>query len=116
MTSTYSNVFGHLMTNHQWDADPLTHMSPYSNVFGHLIPNHQWDADPLTHMSPYTNTILARQCIMFLKNFLKNLNNLLYQNPCLINLSVCSLCLKTKLCNVSHILLILLSCEMYTHM
>ena len=30
-----------------------------SNVFGQLMPNHQWDADPLVHMSPYTNTILA---------------------------------------------------------
>ena len=23
--------------------------------------NHQWDADLLTHMSPYTNTILKRE-------------------------------------------------------
>ena len=51
---------------------------------------------------------------VFLTNFLKNLHNLLYQNPCLINLSVSSLCLMTKLWNVSHILLILMSCEMYT--
>ena len=44
--------------------------STYSNVFGQLMPNYQWDADPLTHMSPYTNTILARQCIMSLHNLL----------------------------------------------
>ena len=55
--------------------------------------------------------ILARQCNMSSDKFL---DNLLYQNPCLINLSVSNLCLITKLWNVSHILLILMSCEMYT--
>ena len=37
-------------------------------------------ADPFMHMSSYTN------------NFLKTLHNLLYQNPCLICLSVSYLC------------------------
>ena len=34
-------------------------LNNFRNMFGQLMPNHQWDADPLTHMSPYTNTILA---------------------------------------------------------
>ena len=76
--------------------------------------NHHWDADPFMHTSSYTNTILAKQCIISSDKLLENLHNLLYPNPCLINLSVSNLCLITKLWNVSHILLILMSCEMYT--
>ena len=46
----------------------------------------------------------------------KELHNLLYQNPCLINFfaSIRSLCLFTKVLKLSQILLILKSCEMYT--
>ena len=69
------------------------------------------DADPFMHMSSYTNTILAKQCIIY---FDKLLEKFTYQNPCLIRLSVGNLCLMTKLWNVSHILLILMSYEMYT--
>ena len=61
------------------------------------MPNHQCNADPLTNMSPY---IMLDNALCLLTNFLKNLHNLLYQNPCLINLSVSSICLMTKLWNV----------------
>ena len=79
------------------------------------MPNHQRDVDPLKHMSPYTNTIHAKQGTMISYKFLENIYSLLYKNPYLINLSVNSLCLITKLLNVSHVLLILKSCEIHTY-
>ena len=57
---------------------------------------------------------LLNSALYLFANFLKELHNLLYQNPYLINLSVSSLCLFTKVLNLSQILLILISCEMYT--
>ena len=66
------------------------------------------------HMSSYTNNILAEQCIMSSHKLLEKFNNLLYQNPCLINFLVSNLCPYDKTLEVSHILLILMNCEMYT--
>ena len=53
----------------------------YSNGFGQLMLNHQWDADPLTHISPYTNTILARQCITSSDKFLETFTQFIVPNP-----------------------------------
>ena len=63
----------------------------------------------LTPMSYLLNSTLC-----FWANFLKIIHNFMYQNPCLISLFVSSLCLLTKLEYVWHILLILMSYEIYT--
>ena len=57
---------------------------------------------------------LLNSALYFFANFLKELHNLLYQNPWLINLSVSNLCLFTKASTFSQILFIQKICEMYT--
>ena len=59
------------------------------------------------HMSSYTNTILAKQCIISSDKLLEKFTQFTVPKS-LFN------CFITKLWNVSHILLILMSCEMYT--
>ena len=76
------------MTNHQWDADPLMHLSPYTSLT----------------LTPYLlNNALCMSSYKFLDKFT--------QCTVIITLSVS---LMTKLWNVSHILLILMSCEMFS--
>ena len=48
-------------------------------------------------MGPYTYIIFTQPALYLFVNFLKELHNLLYQKPCLINLSVSSLCLSMHL-------------------
>ena len=76
--------------------------------------NHQWDADPFMHIVLTLTPYLLNNVISSDKLIEKFTQFTVYQNPCLIHLSVSNLCLITKLWNVSHTLLILMSCEMYT--
>ena len=57
---------------------------------------------------------LLSSALYLMVNFLKQLHNLLYQKPCLFNLSVSSLCLFMKVLKLSQILFILISDDMYT--